>query len=192
MPELPPWFALQVRSAQEGKVRESLSNKGYDVLFPIYRKRVGGPHRTRNVFLPLYPGYLFCRMNTATLGKIVTTTGVIRILGVGRRPHAVPADQMEVVLRTAESDLPVRPWRYFPPGALVRIEDGPLRGLTGTLLTSEGMRNLVVRVDFLKQAATVTLENDTQVTRVLRTPGVPLADRSLTFPSSSSGGSSYV
>ncbi len=157
------WFALQTRRNYEISVRVALLYKGYDVLLPLYRSLVGNIRGSMDANSPLYPGYVFCRLNTEATGKIVTTPGVLRIVGYGKRPQSIPQDEIDIVLRTADSDLPVRPWKYFPVNSSVMIESGPMRGFVGTLVSTDRTEYFVVALAFLNRMVAVTLPESTQV-----------------------------
>src|SRR5882724_2782105 len=104
------WFAVQVRPRQEKAVAVQLRYKGYEDLLPVCRagRRMGLEKARREV--PLFPGYVFCRVIGDEYGLIVTTPGVIRFVGCGRQP--VPVDDSEIAaLRQAFSaGLPMQPW----------------------------------------------------------------------------------
>src|SRR5437016_5057779 len=115
-----PWFVLQLRPQREEAVSRALLLKGYEVFLPMRRERC-----------PLFTGYLFCRLNPDLPAKIVTTPGVIRILGFGRKPIAVPEQEVATIQQIVSSNLTRQPWRYLPHGTLIRIETGPLKGVEG-------------------------------------------------------------
>jgi len=45
--------------------------------------------RMKEFDVPLFPGYLFCRMNPHNRLPVLTTPGVIQIVGVGKTPIPV-------------------------------------------------------------------------------------------------------
>jgi len=58
-----PWFAVQTRSRYENLVATLLRGKGYELFLPIYKSRRRWSDRIKELELPLFPGYLFCRFN---------------------------------------------------------------------------------------------------------------------------------
>src|SRR2546428_11618690 len=88
------WLALHVRGRREAFVRDALAHKGYEVFLPTYDKQTyGGSHPGMKEH-PLFPGYLFCCFNPDLNGKIVTTSGVIRIVSFGETPAVVPQEEI--------------------------------------------------------------------------------------------------
>src|SRR5438876_11782810 len=89
------WFAVQVRARSEKLVSSILENKGFENLVPVYNVKRSRSDRVLGIELPLFPGYLFCRLDlTQRLLPLFTTPGVVRLLGVGNRP--VPVDASEI------------------------------------------------------------------------------------------------
>ena len=152
------WFAVHVKPRSEWCVADALSSKGYEQFLPYY-----APHRRRNTKggrLPLFPGYVFCRYDSAASGRIVTTPGVLRVVGCGNIPTPVAEEEIDALRTIMDSGFPARPWRNLEPGDHVRIEDGPLRGLTGVLSRINKRRQLIVSLTLLQRAALVELEPD--------------------------------
>src|SRR6266566_5307735 len=89
------WFAVQVRARSEKLVAGILENKGFENLLPVYKVRRHRFDRTLAIELPLFPGYLFCRLDlNRRLLPLFTTPGVVKILGAGNRP--MPVDDSEI------------------------------------------------------------------------------------------------
>jgi transcription antitermination factor NusG len=152
------WFAVHVKPRAEWSVAEALRSKGYEHFLPHYVCRPDFRRRSRHGRFPLFPGYVFCRYDSPAIGMIVTTPGVLRVVGYGNAP--IPVDENEIAaLRTImDSGLGARPWPRLEPGDYVRIDDGPLRGLTGVLCRVNKRRQLIVSLTLLQRAALVELE----------------------------------
>src|SRR3989442_10827151 len=81
-----PWFALQTRCRYESFVAKQLAHKGYEILLPLYECRRRWSDRIKELELPLFPGYVFCRFNPLVRLPILMTPGVIQVVGVGKSP----------------------------------------------------------------------------------------------------------
>src|SRR5208282_196620 len=154
-----PWFALQVRSRFEKNVASFLDGKGYEWFLPTYRSRRRWSDRMKDVELPLFPGYLFCRFNPQERLPILKTPGLISIVSTAKIPTAV--DEAEIVaLRTlVSSGLPRQPWPYLQVGQRVRIEYGALSGLEGILLQHKGHDRIVLSVTLLQRSVSAEIES---------------------------------
>ncbi len=161
-----PWFALQVRARHELGVAKFLRGRGYDPFVPLYENRRRWSDRIKVVHEPLFPGYLFCQLDLNNRLPILTTPGVIHIVGFNRAPVAVDESEIEAVHNLVASGFPSQPWPYLHAGDRVRIDSGPLRGLEGLLVELRGSHRLVVSVTLLQRS--VAVEIDSALVRALR------------------------
>lgn len=154
-----PWFALQVRGCHELNVAQHLSGNGFEWFLPMYKCRKRWSDRIKEVDSPLFPGYLFCRFDPQNRLPILTTPGVIQIVGYSRAP--VPIDEAEIhaIQRLVGSGLPNEPLAYLAVGDRVRIESGPLRGLKGILAKIKGDRRLILSVTLLQRSVSVEIDS---------------------------------
>jgi transcription antitermination factor NusG len=154
------WFAIYVKPRTEWCVAETLQSKGYEHFLPHYACAPISGRRSKGSRLPLFPGYVFCRYDSTAKGLIVTTPGIIRIVGYGNAP--IPVDEQEIAaLKTVmDSGLNAKPWPNLEFGDRVRIQDGPLRGLTGVLRSVNKRRQLVISLTLLQRAALVELKQE--------------------------------
>jgi transcription antitermination factor NusG len=158
MPLLPEWYAIQVRSLHERVAAASLRHKGYEVLLPVFVV-----HTSRQIVAEriLFPGYLFCRISQDICAKIVTTPGVIRILGLGKVPVAVEECEMDAVRQLVNSPLAKRPCAYVATGTRVRIGSGPLSGVEGVVLDDAEGKKLVMSITILRRSVAALLPPET-------------------------------
>ena len=61
MPMQLNWHAIFTRHQFERSVAASLSSKGHEVYLPLYRSLRQWQDRTKHLWLPLFPGYVFIR-----------------------------------------------------------------------------------------------------------------------------------
>ncbi len=154
------WFAIYVRSHFERAVEDCLKGKGYESFSPFYptiRRRSG---RTKKLDLPLFPGYVFCRFNAHRRLPILTTPGIVHILGSGNIPEPVNLSEIRSIQTVAASGQPVGPWPFLEKGHKIRIEAGPLTGAEGTLLRIKNQLKLVVSVTLLERSVAVEIDQE--------------------------------
>jgi transcription antitermination factor NusG len=152
------WFGLQVRAKCEKAVGISLSQKGYESFVPFSHSHPlvassGGARES-----VLFPGYVFCRMNGGSCGLLVTTQGVIRIVGMGNRPVPIDPMEMDSLQRICASGEPAIPCNYLREGETVSIAGGPLAGVVGILVRFHGESRVVVSVTLC--ASSISVEVD--------------------------------
>lgn len=152
------WFAAQVWAGREHLCARRLSVRGYEVFLPSHRVRRKWSDRMKAVDRALFAGYVFCRLSGDAVGKLITTPGVIRIVGDGSRPLPVPREEIESLQRVIDMALAVEPWEFLQVGQRVRIVEGPLRDTEGIVLRTSNRHRLILSVSMLQRSIAVEVE----------------------------------
>jgi transcriptional antiterminator NusG len=150
------WFALHVKSRMEQTTGEILQAKGYETFVPTYK----AVESLNSVHMPLFPGYAFCRFDPDIRCPILTTPGVLRVLGYGKSPAVVCETEIEAIRRIVLSSLEAKPHEYFTTGQAVLINQGPLRGIVGTIVSVHGAIRLIVSVTLLQRSVSVEIDRE--------------------------------
>ena len=155
------WYALQIQSRLGNIASTALRGKGYDEFLPLYRSRRRWSDRVKQIELPLFPGYLFCRFDPQdrTL-PILSTPGVIGIVGAGKTPLPVADHEIEAVRLVIRSGLAAQPWPYLGVGSRIYMEAGPLAGLEGNITNTDKVCRLVVSVALLQRSVAVEIDRE--------------------------------
>jgi transcription antitermination factor NusG len=153
------WYALAVMPRHEKTVSRVLGNKGYETFLPLYARPHKYAGRTRSFEIPLFPGYIFCRFDAAVRLPILTTPGVLQVMGVGRNPVPVDEDEVVAIRRAVEAGIPLTPIPFFKVGQRGRIADGPLAGLEGIISATKPLR-LVLSVSLLQRSVLIEIDSD--------------------------------
>lgn len=154
------WFAVQVRTGRERLSASHLRLRGYEVLLPCYCERRRWSDRVKNVERPLFPGYLFSRFKPDVVAKLVSTPGVIRIVGDSGGPIAIPASEVDAIQRIIEARVQAEPWSCPRVGERVRVEGGPLGGAVGVVLSTANGSRLIVSITLLQRSVAVEMDPD--------------------------------
>jgi transcriptional antiterminator RfaH len=150
-----PWYVLLVKPRHEKSVAEALDGKGYEVFLPLFLARRRWLSASRDVSLPLFPHYVFCRMDPERRLPILEIPSVRTIVSFGRSPIPVDESEMQSVRAMVGSGLPITPHHFLHAGARVRVTAGPLSGIEGILETVRGQDRLVVSVALLQRSVSV-------------------------------------
>ena len=154
-----PWFAVQVRSRRENQVASHLGGKGYEFFLPVYTCRRSWSDRIKKAELPLFPGYLFCRFNPYDRLPILKTPWLLQIVGFSHIPTPVGDEEIAAVRRLVASGAKAEPWPFMAVGERVRIDSGPLRGVTGVLTQLKGNHKLVISITLLQRSVAVEIDS---------------------------------
>src|SRR5437016_4053016 len=160
-PSTDAWYGLRTKSRFEKVTAASLAYKGYEPYLPCYRRRQRWSDRVTEIESPLFPGYVFCRFDLLHRLPILTTPGVVCVVGLGRAPTAIPDEEIAAIETVLKSGLPSEPWSYLPEGQHIRIEVGALAGIEGIVVKSRkpGWR-MVVSVTLLQRSVAVEIDRE--------------------------------
>jgi transcription antitermination factor NusG len=154
------WYAVYVRSHYEKVVQESLAGKGYCAFAPCYRMRRKGADRTTEVVLPLFPGYVFGQFDPSLRLPILTTPGVVKIVGSHNGPQPIDDAEILSIQAIVKSDQPIQPWPFLREGQRVQVTAGPLNGVVGTLLKVKNDYRLIASITLLQRSIAVEIDRD--------------------------------
>lgn len=154
------WYALYVRSRHEKVVEGGLRGKGYTAFSPFYRTKRKRVDRIAAIDVPLFPGYVFCLFDPTKRLPILTTPGIVGIVGPGNRPEPVDDTEIASIRTLALSGRPVQPWPFLRSGQRVRLQAGPLVGAEGIFLRVKDEYHLVVSVTLLQRSVSVMVEKE--------------------------------
>jgi transcription antitermination factor NusG len=153
-----PWFALHVKSHYEKIVATMARHRGLEEFLPLYQSRRRWSDRFKSVEVPLFPGYIFCRVNPEHRLPVLTIPGVVSIVGIGKVP--VPIDEAEIVAiqQAIGAGLLAEPYPFLDVGQRVRLAEGPLKGLEGFLVEVRKEQRIAVSVTLLKRSVAIEID----------------------------------
>lgn len=107
---------------------------------------------------PLFPGYVFLQLLSAQVASVRQNEHVANLLKVVDQETF--QRQLADILLALESNVSVHLAPAIGEGMKVRIKSGPLQGIEGYVERREGLATVLLRLDFINQAAAVKLEAD--------------------------------
>ena len=152
------WYAVRTRSRHEKLVRDQLGARGVEPFLPLIERSRQWKDRRKRVAFPLFPGYCFARFPPPLRVAVLSTKGVVQILGNHDGPVPVPDAEIEAVRRLVTCTLPYDPHPYLREGMQVEVIRGPMAGVRGILLRKGTRARLVIGVTLIHQAASVELD----------------------------------
>ena len=154
------WIVVNSQPHREHIALENLARQEFHAYCPLMRKRVRHARRTQEVLRPLFPGYLFVRVNPdlQRWRPILSTYGVRTLVCCGERPSFLDDGFVEGLKARAVDGAIVRPARPYAPGQQVKMAGGAFDGLIATILEMDDKDRLVVLMDLLNRPTKVKVD----------------------------------
>ena len=93
------WYALRVKTGQEKIAAIMARNKGFEEFLPLHASRRRWSDRIKAIEVPLFPGYLFCRLDAEKRLPLLTMPGVMYFVGIGKIPAPIEDVEIEAIQR---------------------------------------------------------------------------------------------
>jgi transcription antitermination factor NusG len=150
------WFVAHTRPRREKKLKQNCEREGIPVTLPTYRTR--HEYRRKSVVFtkPLFPGYVFVQLAGEQRQRLAQNEHVASLLEV--YDQALFSRQLGEVLRALDTDLEVFLAPEIGDGSRVLVKSGPLRGMEGWVEKRYGPTTVLLRIDFIGQAAAIKVE----------------------------------
>jgi transcription antitermination factor NusG len=150
------WYVAHTLPRCEKKLVQYCERKGLAVTLPCYRSAHKYRGKTVVFQKPLFPSYVFVQIPAEKRGLILQSDYVANLLEV--HDQELFARQLGEVMLALETDLEIRLAPTIGEGARVKIKSGPLRGVEGWVEKRYGMNVVLLRLNFIGQAAAVKLD----------------------------------
>jgi len=164
--EMPPdaqsaskWFAVYTNSRHEKRVGQHLSMRQIEHYLPLYRVQRKWSNGLRvTLDLPLFPGYIFVRIQRLQRVRVLEVPGVLAIVGgTGGEPASLPEADIEAL----RSGLPLRrvePHPLLKVGQRARIRSGAFAGMEGVVVRKKNSFRVVLTLDAIMQSFAVEVD----------------------------------
>jgi transcription termination/antitermination protein NusG len=156
------WYALHTKSRFEMKVYDGLCGKQLEAFFPRIQVMSRRKDRRKKILVPMIPGYVFVRSNLVpeAYHRIIKTVGVVRMISFKGKFVPVRDEEIRSLMILNGTDRTVQNRAYMNQGDLVKIMEGPLKGLVGFYLRhKEKGDKVVVSVELLNRSLEVDIED---------------------------------
>ena len=152
------WYAAQTCANHEKRVQEQLRQRAVDAYLPVYASIRRWKDRRVTLELPLFPGYVFVRLALRDRLPVLQTPSVVRLVGFGGQPVALPDQEIEALRQGLAKELRVEPHPYLKIGQRVRVRTGPLQGLEGLLVRKKNISRFVISLDLIMRSVAVEID----------------------------------
>jgi transcription antitermination factor NusG len=142
----------------EKRVAAELTQRSVENFVPLYSSVRRWKDRRVRLDLPLFPGYVFVRMELAAKLKVLQVPSVVRLVGFGGMAAALPETEMEIVRAGLLRGVHAEPHPFLTVGRRVRITGGPFAGLEGILKRKKSGVRVVVSLKLIQRSVAVDVD----------------------------------
>jgi len=152
------WFAAYTTPRHEKHVSELLVERQIETFLPLYRTSRQWKKSSPVVLeLPVFPTYVFVRIDRRSRGSVLSTPGVMSIVGSSQEPWPLPDFEIEA-LRASMQTRRVEPHPYLKVGERVRVKVGVMAGVEGILIRKKNEFRVVLSLDAIMQSVAVEVD----------------------------------
>ena len=156
------WYVIRAKLRKETVVERRIGDLGLEVFLPWLRSRRRVGSRYQWVLSPLFPGYLFCRLDLMLSGKAARyAPGVKDFVKFGNRIAEVGEEVIKAIRdRCPEGVAEFKP-RPYRAGEPVLIREGPFAGL-GAIFEREmtGSERVTILLELLGRQTRLVLSSE--------------------------------
>ena len=152
-----PWHVLHVIANHEKRIAQHLSVRSLEHFVPLYTERSKWTDRSVTLERPLFTGYVFVRFSPHAKLSVVSTPGVIRLLG-DHECDTVSADEIDRIRNGLASGCLLRPHPHVSVGTPVRVLSGAFEGVEGIVTEFRHQCRVIIALSAVKQCFSLEVE----------------------------------
>lgn len=159
------WYAVYTHAQAEAKAATHLLRQGFETLLPRYLKERRHARRIETVAAPLFPRYLFVRLDVGAQRwrSINGTIGVQSLVSQGGDPVRLPQPVIDAIIERTGTDGFIavnNNEAQLQRGEAVTITGGPLSECSAIFDCMDDQRRVVLLLDLLGRRMRVAVNRD--------------------------------
>lgn len=148
------WHVIYIRPGFEKKVAAKLIDKDIEFFLPTRIEIRQWHDRKKKIEVPVFPGYVFVRVDQMDIVQVYNVAGFIRFLMTGNEIDSLSDQEVDAMKRLFKSDYQIANFENCE-GMPVRVIDGPLIGLEGVLDGKQENGKFEVCIEILNKSVQV-------------------------------------
>jgi transcriptional antiterminator NusG len=153
------WQVVHVVANHEKRVAQHFTCRHVEHYLPLYCERSRRVDRAVLLERPLFTGYIFVRFSAADRLPIISTRGVLRLLGE-HSTQTVSEREISAIREGLAKGYVIRPHPAISLGTPVRVCQGVFEGVTGVVTELRRKCNVVIRLAAVEQCFSLELPCD--------------------------------
>jgi transcription antitermination factor NusG len=166
------WHVLHVIANHEKRVAQHLAVRSIEHYLPLYTERSRWSDRSVDLERPLFMGYVFVHFPSQQKLSVISTPGVIRILG-DNDTQKVSFCELNRIRESLTAGYSLRPYPSIPIGTHVRIRSGVFEGVIGVVTELRQQCKVIIALAAVQQCFSLEVGRDEieVVTNTVPQPG---------------------
>lgn len=153
------WHVLHVVANHEKRVAQRLSVRSLEHYLPLYTERSRWTDRSVVLERPLFTGYVFVRFSPQARLSVISTPGVLQLLGDDER-DTVSAAEIARIRNGLASGCLLRPHRGVSLGTRVRVRGGVFDGVEGVVTEFRRQCGVIITLAAIQQSFSLEVDLD--------------------------------
>ena len=154
------WYLIHTKPRQEALALTNLSRQGFECYMPMLRLQKIRQRKTALVAEPMFPRYLFIRLDTSGSGQswspIRSTLGVNQLVRFGGQPAKVDGQLIDLI-RSREQGTQAQ--ALFSAGDNVTVADGPFAGLEAIYQNTDAESRSMILLNILSKPVAMRIDS---------------------------------
>ncbi|MEO8737585.1 MAG: UpxY family transcription antiterminator [Edaphobacter sp.] len=166
------WYAVYTYPRHERAVTEHLQSQSLVAYLPTILTESSWKDRRVRLHTPIFPSYVFAQISLAQRSRVLSASGVVRILSSNGKPAPIANSEIEALKLCLDRGAAIEHCPTLEVGDRVRVRSGVLEGLIGQISRCKKDRRLIVPITLIHQS--VAIEIDMQLLEPLDEFAQPL------------------
>ncbi len=151
------WVVAHVRPRCEKKLALACEQAAVPCYLPLKKKTHRYGKRRRDFHSPLFPGYVFCLVDSRQVSVLKQNRYVANLLKVLDQETLV--QQLRRIRHALSVDDALEVMPYLEKGKPVRVTAGPFKGLEGHVHHIKGRTRVVINVDMIQKSVYIEVDH---------------------------------
>jgi transcription antitermination factor NusG len=154
----PLWYAIYTNANHEKRITQQLELRSIEHFLPLYESVRRWKDRRVRLQMPLFPGYVFVRLDLRDRLQLLQIPGVVQLVSFNGRPAPLPDEDIQTIQNCLGSGHQIEPYPYLQAGRRIRVKSGPLQGLEGIILRRKNKTRFVLSFELIMRSVAVEID----------------------------------
>jgi transcriptional antiterminator RfaH len=158
MKNLTHWYAVYTKPRNEKKLTDRLNDVGIEAYLPMRKTLKQWSDRKKMVTEPLISSYVFVNIFQENYYTVLNTPGAVKYIWFSGKAAVIPDSQIQTLKLITSGDNEIECLSSdIPQGTQVRIKSGPMKDLTGELISYAGKNRVLIRLEQINKSILLTI-----------------------------------